>query len=125
MTTKNTKVLSCRVSNDIYDTFSLIAKSKGSTPGEYLKLVVERGIAKKYEGSTPQNGASETPLETTVTGSTPRWWTREEPLIDKPIWAVKGVKYAEGQKLLIKTPNRGVATVICPGYDGDGNLLPI
>ncbi len=131
MTTKNTKMLGCRITNDIYDSFSLIAKSRGLSPGEYLKEVVVRGVNKKFEGISPQNGIQKSPFEAEGTGLSPqtletaRWWTREEPLIDKPIWAQKGVKYAEGQKLLIKTPNRGIATVLCPGYDGDGNLLPV
>lgn len=130
MTTKNTKMLACRISNDIYDSFALIAKDKGLSPGEYLKDIVVRGVNKKFTGITLQNGTSKESFEANGIGlslqttETVRWWTREEPLIDKPIWAQKGVKYAEGQKLLIKTPNRGIATVICPGYDGDGNLLP-
>ncbi len=125
MPTKNTRILECRIHQDIYDSFVLVAKSKGYTPGEYLRMIVERGVAKKFEGYTPQNGTEKEVVEAKVTGYTPQWWTREEPLIDKPIWAQKGVKYAEGQKLLIKTPNRGVATVLCPGYDAEGNLLPI
>ncbi len=131
MATRGTKILGCRVEIAIYDSFVLIAKDKGLTPGEYLKDIVVRGVNRKFSGLTPQNGIAKSSLESNGTGLTPetletaRWWTREEPLIDKPIWAVKGVKYAEGQKLLIKTPNRGVATVLCPGYDGDGNLLPV
>jgi hypothetical protein len=130
MTTKNTKMLGCRITNDIYDSFALIAKSRGLSPGEYLKEVVVRGVNKKFEGLSPQNGIAKSPLEAEGTGLSPqtletaRWWTREEPLIDKPIWVVKGVKYAEGQRLLVKTGNQ-VTTVLCPGYDGDGNLLPV
>ncbi len=47
MTTKNSKVLSCRVDIGVHGEFCELAKSKGYTPGEYLKNIIMKGLEKK------------------------------------------------------------------------------
>lgn len=53
MTTKNTKILACRVSVDTYNLFAQLAKVEGLTPGEHLKNIIIRGLERKGGGVNP------------------------------------------------------------------------
>ncbi len=124
MTTKNTKVLGCRVSLDIYDSFELVAKEKGLTAGEYLRKIVERGLEKHFTGLTPQKGEvsdSKQLSDQAIQRVNP---VKPLPLIDKPVWYRKGGNYTPGQKFLVKQKNGGVVTVIAPELDGDDHPIP-
>ncbi len=113
MTTKNSRVLNCRVSLDVYESFLMMAKDKGfGTPGEYLKDIVTKGLAKHFAtGIAPSNGEGTIPT------------TRRVPLTQGAVWWKPGVEYAPGQKVLRKVGNR-ISEVTVPELDADGRPIP-
>lgn len=117
MTTKNTKVISCRVSTEDYNSFAQLAKAEGYTLGEYLKNAIikrlKRGVypmktipGLKIEGNRIV-GVVKPDEQASSLATLPLY----NPAIHKPGDRVRIQKFGRWQ------------TVTIPELDGDGHPI--